>query len=129
MIILYLRVIGLILGGDGLQNVKIPRRFFKTVKRKTKEKGTYDDLGNWIEGNETLEDVKAFYCPYSPNELKNYPQSMIEIGDFDIRTKQKLEKGDIIIIESREMKIVNELDYSYLADLNFYVGRWSSKDG
>ena len=112
-----------------MQNVFIPRFLMKNVDRITTTKGDYDDSGDWVPGVETKTTIKAFYAPFGSKEIKDYPQGFIEIGDMDIRTKAELNKGDIIEINSEKWKIMDRINYSYIADLKFYVGRRSDKNG
>lgn len=66
--------------------------------------------------------------PVSLNDLKNYPQGIVTLEDMDLRTKENLKLGDLIIIDEIEWKIIQKADYSYVADLKFYILRRSDKD-
>ncbi len=109
-----------------MTNVFIPAQFLREVKIKSK-------VGEWIKGEYIVTSnsekiVKAIYMPMSLQELKNYPQGVITLEDLDLRTKEDLNLGDIVEVNNVEWKIIQKADYSYIADLKFYILRRSDKD-
>lgn len=112
-----------------MQNVYIPEWMMDTITRITTSKGDYNDEGDWVPGAETREDIKAFHVPFGSKEIKDYPQGMIEFGDEDIRSKTLLKKKDRVLIDGEEWYIVDRIDYKKIADLKFYIGRRTDKDG
>ena len=110
-----------------MTNVFIPAHFLTAVKVKETTEGEWIK-GEYIEGTTTERIIQAVYMPVSLNDLKNYPQGEITLEDIDLRTKENLNLGDIVIINEVEWKIIQKADYSYVADLKFYILRRSDKD-
>lgn len=110
-----------------MTNVYIPYELFKSVKVIRKGKGEWRK-GEFVEVPGTLEKIRAVYMPVSLNQIKNYPQGLLTLEDIDLRTKANLNYGDLVILDNEEFKIVQKTDYTYIADLKFYILRRSSKD-
>lgn len=110
-----------------MTNVFIPTHLLTDVKIKETTEGEWIK-GEHIEGTTTERIIQAVYMPVSLNDLKNYPQGVVTLEDMDLRTKENLKLGDLIIIDEVEWKIIQKADYSYVADLKFYILRRSDKD-
>lgn len=110
-----------------MTNVYVPYHLLTDVKVISISEGRWLK-GEYIEGTPTEKIIKAVYMPVSLNDLKNYPQGAITLEDMDLRTKENLKLGDIIVIDNIRWKIVQKADYSYIADLKFYILRRSDKD-
>lgn len=106
-----------------MDSVKLLDRHMTSIQRKIFSEGKYNDAGVWEEGKEELQEIKAVYMQFSSSDLKNYPQGFIEQGDLDLKTKEKLTTGDILVIEGQEWKVMRTLFDSYLADIKMYVLR------
>lgn len=110
-----------------MTNVFIPTHLLTDVKIKETTEGEWIK-GEYIEGTTTERIIQAVYMPVSLNDLKNYHQGVVTLEDMDLRTKENLKLGDLIIIDEVEWKIIQKADYSYVADLKFYILRRSDKD-
>lgn len=110
-----------------MTNVYIPFHLLADVKVKESSEGQWIK-GEYIEETFSERIIKAVYMPVSLNDLKNYPQGVITLEDMDLRTKENLKLGDIIILNGTEWKIIQKADYGYIADLKFYILRRSDKD-
>ncbi|WP_294707250.1 hypothetical protein [uncultured Fusobacterium sp.] len=110
-----------------MTNVYIPFHLLTNVRVKVLKEGQWIK-GEYVEEKSVEKIIKAVYMPLSLNELKNYPQGALTLEDMDFRTKENLNLGDIVIINEVEWKIIQKADYSYIADLKFYILRRSDKD-
>lgn len=110
-----------------MTNVYIPFHLLTNVRVKILKEGQWIK-GEYIEKVSSEKIIKAVYMPVSLNDLKNYPAGAITLEDMDLRTKEDLKLGDIVIINEVEWKIIQKADYSYIADLKFYILRRSDKD-
>lgn len=110
-----------------MTNVYIPYHLLTDVKVISISEGEWVK-GDYIEGITKERIIQAVYMPVSLNDLKNYPQGAITLEDMDLRTKENLKLGDIVIINNIQWKIIQKADYSYIADLKFYILRRSDKD-
>lgn len=106
-----------------MDRVKLLKRHMTSLFKKEITDGNYDEAGVWLEGETKLVEFKGIYMPFSSQDFKNYPQGFIEHSDLDLKTMEKLENGDIVIINGEEWKVMESLFESYLADIKMYLLR------
>ena len=95
-----------------------------TLQRTT---GDYNDEGDWEEVT-TEKTIYGAIFPFKPNDFKNYPEGLLKAQDKKLITKENIEDLDIIILNNEEYKVINLQDYSYLADVKFYILRRKLND-
>lgn len=110
-----------------MTNVYIPDELFTDVIVKTTTEGKWVN-GEYTEGETTERIIRVVYMPVNLNDIKNYPQGALTLEDMDLRTKENLNLGDIVIINNHKWEIIQKADYSYIADLKFYILKRSDKD-
>ncbi|MFV0578894.1 MAG: hypothetical protein ACK5NU_09550 [Fusobacterium ulcerans] len=106
-----------------MDRVKLLKRHMMSLLKKETTEGKYSEAGVWVEGEEKLIEFKGVYMPFSSQDFKNYPQGFIEHSDLDLKTMEKLENGDIVVINGEEWKVMASLFESYLADIKMYLLR------
>ena len=105
--------------------VFIPKSLLKEISLITIEE--YWEKGKHYK-KETKKIIKGIYLSVSFNTLKNYPQGMITLEDLELKSKEDLEIGSLIVINNKKWKVIQKRDYDYIADIKFYILRRSDKD-
>lgn len=92
-----------------------------------KDRGNYNNNGNWIEDIKKQE-IEGAIFPLNANDFRNYPAGLLQHDDIKLLTTEQIENTDKIVFENKEYWIVSSKKYSYLADMNFYILRRTLND-
>lgn len=111
-----------------MDNVKLLRKHMKSIKLLAQDDGEWVD-GEWVEGSSQDVTFEGALFPLKPNDFKNYPEGLLRHDDRKIITKFVLKPNDKIVIDNKSYIIITIQDYSYLADVNFYIIRLSKEVG
>lgn len=109
-----------------MENVLLLDEFLIPMTLK-KVVGDYNNDGDWEETT-TEKEIFGAVFPFKPNDFKNYPVGLLKSQDQKLITKEDIEDLDTIILNDEEYKIISLQNYTYLADVRFYILRRKLND-